>query len=43
MINGQLAVEISSDVIVTATIAWRLGTARTGFAHTDKFLNRLLR
>ena len=39
----QLAVEISSDVIVTGTIAYCLWTSRTGWSGTDRLIGRLLR
>ena len=38
-----MIIEIGSDVLVTATIAWRLCTARTGYSHTDALLSRLLK
>ena len=39
----QISIEISSDVLVTATIAYKLCVARTGFTHTDALLTRLLK
>ena len=41
--DPQVIIEIVSDVLVTATIAWRLCTARTGYSHTDALLSRLLK
>ena len=39
----EISVEIASDFVVTATIAYKLCVARTGFANTDALLTRLLK
>ena len=39
----QISLEIASDIVVTATIAYKLCVARTGFTHTDALLTRLLK
>jgi hypothetical protein len=39
----QISIEIAQDAVVTATIAYKLCVARTGFTHTDALLTRLLK